>query len=68
MIRSGLVNVCNLPIANYRERTELKNHSKNLRKFIFKMNTSERERENKISAISSIVDIPVTYLVKIIKC
>ena len=38
-------------------------YRKNLRKFIFKMNTSEKERDNKISAISSIVDIPMTYLV-----
>ena len=63
MIRSGLVNVRNLPIANYIERTELANCRKNLRKVIFKMNTSEKERDNKISDISSIIDIPVTYLV-----
>ena len=30
MIRSGLINVFNLTIVNYRERTELKNYRKNL--------------------------------------
>ena len=81
MIKNGLTNVLNLPIIDHREIMNLKDYkrssqeilgmthnikvSKNLRKFIFKMNTPEKERNNKMSAISSIVDIPVpvTYLV-----
>ena len=58
MIKSGLVNVLNLPIINYRGLTVLKSYRKNLTKSIFKLNIPV----NKRSVTSPVNDISSTYL------
>ena len=62
MIMSGLINVFNLTIINYREMTELKNHTKNLTKLIFKLKIPDKEKLNKRSVTSPINNVPLTYL------
>ena len=77
-MKNGLVNVLNLPITDHREIMNFKNcrrslkeilemtHNKpvrkNLRGSIFKLNIPEIEMHNKISGISSIIDIPLKCL------
>ena len=58
MIKSGLVNVLNFPIVNYRELTVLKSYRKNLTKSIFKLNIPLHKR----SVTSPVNYISSTYL------
>ena len=62
MIRSGLINVFNLTIINYKEMTELKINRKNLTKLIVKLKITDQEKLNKKSVTSSINNVPLTHL------
>ena len=77
MVRSGLVNIFNLPIIDHREGINAKNDRRNLMKMfdvnnhatmrknltdnIPKLNTPGKEILHKRSVVSSMIDIPLTY-------